>query len=355
MYILLVAEPGIGKSIVLEETHKLLVETSVLKIAPASITKASLVDALAEAARSIVLSKEKVDIFHCLQMIAEEFGVLVHSNDNELLNFLNHIWDCPETYTESRRHLDEDIYISRPTLNMIAGTQPAYLGELLPEGAWRMGFCSRTIMVYAGEGIRKSLFSDDAQNEVLGRKLLRDLEKITTLYGQFVFLPDAGARIDKWHLEECTKDGPSHTRLANYSARRIKNLLKLCMVESASNGDSLQISLTDVENSLNRLRTAETYMEEIFKTMAVTSQENILADTFNYTLQHYMKEGAGIVDTKLKRFIASRVPANQVNFVVATMIEGGMIKKDLGVKVKDKFGNMLPAPNDFYIPITLGK
>ena len=68
------------------------------------------------------------------------------------MSILNHLYDCPP-YKERKRGKGIEYELENAQLNLLAGTQPAYLNNLLPEGAWQQGFMSRTIIVYSGEVI----------------------------------------------------------------------------------------------------------------------------------------------------------------------------------------------------------
>lgn len=70
-YIILVAPPGVGKSMIVREVSKFWLATGTLKIGPDAATKAAMVDALAAAQRSYKDGTELVS-FHSLQLAKDQ-------------------------------------------------------------------------------------------------------------------------------------------------------------------------------------------------------------------------------------------------------------------------------------------
>ena len=67
LYTLLVANPGIGKSIAIGPVERLWYDTQKLHVAPHSVTKAALVDALATANTKRLMGQELVE-YHSLEI-----------------------------------------------------------------------------------------------------------------------------------------------------------------------------------------------------------------------------------------------------------------------------------------------
>src|SRR5690606_31276805 len=121
-----------------------------IHIAPTSVTKASLIDALAAAERKIIRPGHDPSIitFNSLVVASDELGVFLPAYENDFMNVLTNIYDC-RVYSETRRTSKVSIRMEAPQLNFTAATTPSYLTALLPEGAWDQGFLSRTILIYS--------------------------------------------------------------------------------------------------------------------------------------------------------------------------------------------------------------
>ena len=79
---------------------------------------------------------------------------------------------------------DKQIDIINPQITILAGTQPSYLANLLPEEAWGQGFMSRVFMVYSNSKRRSIDIFDTRELSKPKFKLLSDwLSTLTKLYG----------------------------------------------------------------------------------------------------------------------------------------------------------------------------
>jgi hypothetical protein len=243
-YILLVGGAGIGKSLCTNTVYDLLSEIRTpetpLHIAPTSVTKASLIDALGDAERRIIRPMETPSVisFNTLAIVPNEFGVFLPSWEGDFMSTLTDLWDC-KNYSETRRTAKINISIPKAQLNLFSATTPAYLTNLLPEGAWEQGFMSRILIVFSGEMVHTDLFSL-FDNDVQGRAdLVADLRDMYKTYGEVVVTDEAKQAINEW-----SRNGgppiPDHPKLTSYCARRAAHLLKLCIIASmASDSDRI--------------------------------------------------------------------------------------------------------------------
>src|SRR5690606_1752494 len=126
-YILLVGRAGVGKSLCTSTASTLLDEVKTaenpLFIAPTSVTKASLIDALDNAQRRIIRPQETPSVvsFNSLIIIPNEFGVFLPTWEGEFMAALTDLWDCGR-YAETRRTKNLSIEIPRTQLNMLSAT-----------------------------------------------------------------------------------------------------------------------------------------------------------------------------------------------------------------------------------------
>lgn len=134
MYTVLVAPPGVGKTEITWRIRKLWESLEDHHIASTSVTKASLIDELAEANRRWVEinSADPVTHFNSLLLCINELGVLLPAYENEFMNTLTDLWDCKH-YSERRRTSKIEIDIDNPQLNLVAACTPSYLMHVLPE------------------------------------------------------------------------------------------------------------------------------------------------------------------------------------------------------------------------------
>lgn len=341
LYTLLVAPPGVGKSVAIREGQQLIENAPKLQIAPDDVTKASMIDALQQAHRIFTVPPKFMLEFHSMFVGADEFGVLVPAHDLEFLNVLNVLYDNRPRYKETRRHREKDLILENPQLNLLAGTQPDYLGSLLPDQAWGMGTMTRIIMVYHGKAERPTLFGK--KNQLNMKDCQHDVNQIAELYGEFAWTVEAEAYLNEWY-EGGLQPVPEHSKLKHYAARRVLHILKLCMISCAARSNDLLIEQVDVERARVWLLEVESLMPEIFKDMAGKSDGQIIGDFHYYMYELWLKNGKQPIHrSKLDLFLMARTPAYNVDNIVRLCVSSGvMIDKGLdmfepGSLNQDKF------------------
>ena len=190
LYTLLVSPPAIGKGQAIGPVERIWHRakgniTGRLKVAPRSMTKASLVDEMAKAQRHIPLNKfagtEALSVefleYSSLAILAEELGVLISTHDLDFLSLLTEIYNSKAVYSETRRTNKLSVEVFNPQITFLGGTQPAFLASILPEEAWGMGAMSRIIMIYSGTGVKKQLFPDDTLFDNVVDLQMRNLQR----------------------------------------------------------------------------------------------------------------------------------------------------------------------------------
>jgi len=326
LYILLTGGPGIGKTDALREVYKFWEFLPDLHVAPSSVSRASLVDALASAERSVLRPQDASPYtkFNSLQVAATEFGTFLSAYDTEFLSTLNDLYDCVR-YKEMKRHMKNPIEMPAPQINMIAGTTPAWLGGTLPETAWAEGFSSRLVIIYSGDRIKVDPFGLDTRDEALEADLVQDLQAVHNMFGQFQFAEDFAETFKTWYYADCAPQ-PDHPKLEHYLPRRHIHFLKLCMVMSAARSSDFVLRMIDYTRAQDMLLEAETYMPDIFKAMRHNSDANVYDEAYQYIYQLWMKENKPVSESRIIHFIGQRIPSHSVLKVLEVMVSSNMLQ-----------------------------
>lgn len=334
-YILLVGPPGVGKGLLLGEVNRFWYylqadNPAEFFIAPVSVTKSSLVDALAEATRKILRPTEIPAFveFNSLQAAIPEFSDFAPMYDPALMSILQSLYDCNDfPFTERRRTKDLNIKVAAPQLSIIGGTTPSYLNTFMPDGAWDQGFISRTIMAFSGEILPVQLFAPQVNREELREDLKQDLRIIHQLFGRVDWTLEAATAIQTW-VNNGEGPLPEHRRLLHYNTRRKAHLIKLCIIATASRGNDLTVTLEDFQTGLDWLIEVEFHMTDIFKAMASGGDSQAIEDTWHYVWRLYTKEQKPILESRIVAFLAERVPAYAVKTIMELMIRANMLVID---------------------------
>lgn len=327
VFVLLVSKPGVGKSVVINVVYDLWTRVADLHVAPSSTTRAGLIDFLADA-RRVDTSTQLPIIYHSALCASSEFGNLVPQYDNAWLNILNDIYDCGKIFSDMTRKYGL-IQLDHPHMVMLAGTQPKYLDNLLPDAAFGMGFTSRLIMAYGEESPYQSLFSNVKKSAQLQEYLVEDLTTISKLHGEFWLSPEAETL---WESLAVTKFAPipEHTKLQNYNARRPAHILKTMMCISAAERDDLKITEEHVEKAVRLLHETETAMGEIFKQMVTKNYADANEEVLSYVYQTWKSNGRKpMQETTLIKFLVGKVPNNQIKQTIDLMVQSGQLRREL--------------------------
>lgn len=349
MQVIFVAAPGIGKSNIIKVVQRLVAGLPDHKLAHDDISKASLIDELNDARRSIMCKNIEVDRqFNSLSIVSSELGALLPGYDASFLNLLTTLYDCIG-FSERRRHRkngEEIISIPKPQINLLAATTPSGLGEILPEGAWQQGFTARTFMIYARFKSQYPLFNPDIDMSafrVYEKKLMEDYRRIAGLAGVMTITKEAIEELCKWH-DAGGPPIPSHPRLENYKTRRTSmHAIKLAMIASISRHDGLEINKSDVKRGRNWLLDAEKYMPYMFNRMTVGSDQFVIQDLL-FALGKAAKSEGGLLSREyVMKEISHRMgDVNKIFPTLETMKNTGRLKI---VKNPDD-------PNSIYYSVT---
>lgn len=327
LYTILVGPPGVGKTVLTASVQSFWRELDTHHMASSSVSKASLIDDLRDAQRTIVRVGEVPPTisFNSLMIAANELGVLIPGYDNDFMNTLTDIYDG-HVYSERRRSKDIHFKLDNPQINLLAATTPSYLNELMPVGAWDQGFISRCLLIYSGETTRRSLFAETKSDEKLFNALVKDLKHIADLYGAMRFEEAAAKAIEQWHASG-GPPAPDHPKLTNYLTRRTAHLLKLCMVSSASKRDDRVITLEDYQEALGWLLEAESYMPDIFKSMASGGDGKVMEECWHFLYHIYTKSQKAVPIHHVFQFLQERTPAHNVDKILTVMVASKMVEK----------------------------
>lgn len=327
MFVLLVAPPGVGKSVGIKHASDLVMRTNKIAMAPEDVTKASLIDAMQEAKKIFTVPPKIMLEYHSLFVSADELGVLLPSHDLAFLNTLNVLYDNRPRYKETRRHREKDLILEAPQINILAGTQPDYMGTLLPAEAWGMGFMTRIMMIYHGKPSKPKLFGPKGV-KLDTKDLLHDLNMVAELHGEFTWHPDAEAELTEWYGRDL-EPVPTHSKLKHYVARRVLHVLKLSMISSAARRNDLVIEVEDVDRARAWLLEAEALMPEVFKDMGGSSDKQVIEDLHYYLWEIWAKTKAPIHRSRIDTFLMARTPAYNAENIVRLCV-GAKILIDKG-------------------------
>lgn len=319
LYVFIVGNPGVGKNRIIRVAKRYMNELPEFHFAPTSLTGAALVDTLATSKRFIARLPDPPIEYNNTVITAEELTAFMHKYDDEMVGLLSAFYD-PDPYAQSRRGRDIKIKIDHPQVNLMSGTTPSNLVQLMPDSAWDQGFTSRVILVHSDE---REIGDDFAvATRGLDEGLINDIKMIGALNGEFKVTPDYRDAVNNWRA---LGEPPviNHPKLLHYKTRRRVHLYKLSMVSAADRGDVLLLTKEDFNRAMGWLLEAETTMPDIF-TAGGTGTDSRAIDE----ISHYINvsdKGDGVPEHQIVNFARTRVPMHTILRIIEIMTASGQI------------------------------
>lgn len=326
IYAFLIGHPGTGKTRTIRAAAQYTAEVPDFHTAPVSFTWASLVDALIRAKRMLIRLPDSPLEYNTLTINADELGTFLHKYDKEMADGLSALYD-PTPYGHERRGNDIRIKIKSPQLNILCGSTPSNLMEVVPEGAWGQGLMSRVIMVFSDERIIGDDFAKVTR--AIDKDLAHDLRAINGLSGEFKVTEDYRNAVNNWRAAG-EPVVPNHPKLIHYATRRRVHLYKLSMVAAIDRGDVLLLTVADFNRAMGWLLEAELSMPDIFKAGATNADAKAMDEIYHYVLVSNKRDAKGnslgVPEYKINNFARERVPIHSILRVIEIMERSGMIE-----------------------------
>tara|TARA_R110000824_G_scaffold77767_3_gene196574 strand:+ start:9931 stop:11109 length:1179 start_codon:yes stop_codon:yes gene_type:complete len=299
MYIVLVGPSGrCRKGTAMGPGYKLLTELGV-KMAAESITREALIRELKQTTSTEVHADTgAVELHSSLTIYSQELTVFLGYNNTALMSDLTDWYDCRSRWTYRTKNMGTDEIIG-VWVNLIGATTPELIQSTLPRDAIGGGLTSRIIFVYAdqkGKIVPAPFLTK--KEEQLNVNLTEDLERIGTLRGEFRITDDFLEHYVDWYTAQHTKPAITDLRLSGYNERRPTHLLKLCMILSASKGDSMIMGKDIFDKAKSLLERTERKMIYTFSGVGKADQ----ADTLSRVMAYIATEGECTFQQLLKTF-----------------------------------------------------
>lgn len=228
-----------------------------------------------------------------MSLYSMELGTLMSTRPGEMVDMLTDIYDGNPDWDRQTVAHDKQA-ITRPWLNLMAGTTPKWLGDKLGLIALEGGLVARCIFPYSEERLLNNPWpKQTTEFDTLGAAIVNDLCHIATLEGEFDFdggeTGDAYGWYDAWYRNEGGRfpkfDDP---RTASYYDRKHIHLLKVAMALSLTYKDELLWTLQDLQRALRLLDTTEPGMHKALG----AAGKNILAVETLRIGQHIRSKGS---------------------------------------------------------------
>lgn len=282
-YIFLVGNSGVArKSTAATIAQELLSHVPGICFLPERITAASLFDELQYiGAKKTYKYKEKIFPHSAGFLYGSEAAQSFHQDENSAITILTDLYDCGKLKGWSTTIGNEEATrvggrkrIYNPCINMLMCTTKSWLRTKIVKEDIKGGFTGRILFVtHEGPAERivtwanKDMVTPE-DYEQRHEELIHDLTEISNLTGPFKMTSDFGAAYDHTaaDLRDFIIKNPDHL-LDGYYGRKLSHLLKLSMVASVAESNSMVINV-------KHFRQAQDWLDEIEPAMLKAFLDN---------------------------------------------------------------------------------
>jgi hypothetical protein len=246
LYLALVGPPArTAKSTAIRMGRRLVTQVPGVVMGPDSCSREQLIKAMASS---------KMNNVCAMTVHSTELSSILDLSGIQMIQFLTDIYDCdyhnPRGWRYETKTAGKD-EILNPFLNMLVGTTPSYIADAMPDNVIGHGFTSRTIFIYAD----KERFENSRPNEPepkLMAAMIRDLQRISGVHGEFKWdcacmkectcSTETGKKVYDRFYHKLYQEAPDDHRMEGYHWRKKIHVLKVAMLLSLSEEDTLTLN-----------------------------------------------------------------------------------------------------------------
>lgn len=263
IYTMLVSHPAVGKTTAMDAGVDLLEKVKAdhnynFRIIPnqtnepAFIDMMKIVDRIPLPNNPNIMLPQSAGFFYA----SEASASALQNTCGDFVATLTAFYDCPRWFRKKLKSEQNQVEIENGCMNLLAGSTFNYLKTLVNEQSVLGGFASRLIyIVHEERSVREAKWgsSQDLDSD-MARRLVEDLAHINKLIGPMKPTPEFIAKWEKWQPEfdQYLIDLNSE-RLEAIMSRKGTNLIKVAMLVSISEGDSLVVTGEHFDRALEMI------------------------------------------------------------------------------------------------------
>lgn len=343
LFILLVGEPGVGKTDAIKRARP-LAQLAAVRTGPDDITGERLVeftktwrpgddwgnDELRFGKREKRVAKgarteEKDGTTRgqpngTLALFLNEFDHLFHGGSADAIKrILTDFYDCrDEAYIRETYQHGKQV-VEQMCMTLLGAATPALMSRVYTRAEWQEGLPSRFVYVWAGDQPSyKDSFETDLLAETRLSSALANVKAFILDHQKIGWADDASAARKRWR-KIAIDSGPVHTLLGGYKARRYVTACKLALVLAVSRC-SRKVELDDWLGAVGAIETAE---RDIDKVLAQAGG-NELRSTMVWAAE-YIRSCRRVDEATLRRKLGQWLKPQLVGAVLDELVKCKMV------------------------------
>jgi hypothetical protein len=292
LYVILVGKSATGKGTAMNPALDIMHEIPLIKLSANATSLQALIRHLKDTnLNDLDMDTGKQQMHSSLTIFSKEFTVFLGYHNRELMAALCDWYDCDRrwSYETISRKKEEIIGV---WVNLFGATTPDLIQSSLPMDSIGGGLTSRIIFINEESPAKLvPLPTATAREAQLKELLIRDLEKITMLAGQYRWTQGFSELWVDW-CYRCRDNPPFYNpKFDGYIGRRRGHTMKLAMVASAAHGrNDLILTRDDLQTAIEWVIEAEAKMERVFKGVGKSDISQLINQAITFITSSESKE-----------------------------------------------------------------
>jgi hypothetical protein len=328
LFVILVGPPGkVAKSTAIRMGRKILYGVEDIKFGPDSVTREELIRVLAKESSAHPVA--------AITIHSTELSSLIEPSGIKMIQFLTDIYDGDVKWQYATKGSGKDI-VSNPSVNLLAGTTPSWVSEGMPADAVNHGFTSRVIFVFEDEPNELQPFPK-LPDPALVKALTNDLDYISRIKGQFTWTQDGrDAYVERYKQIYGTKI--SDYRIEGFHWRKKVHILKVAMLLSIAENDSLEITEKEITVAWDLLTTIEPKMAKTFSAVGKYEHASDLERILNQ-----INQSGGMSVAQIYQENYSVGDAETIGRIIQMLIQMGKVERTQRIRGGKAISMVVPA------------
>lgn len=254
----------------------------------------------------------------CVSMVfAPELSVFLGTDAyrSGLVSILTELFQGRDEWSyETRLHGTE--VLQNTLINFEGASTPRWLKMGIPADQIGGGFTSRIVFVFSDKP--RSPIPFPSIDKTHQAKLVHDLNIIRSLKGEFQWKGEAKMWYEHWYKSKGFL--PISDALSGYQYRKHDLLLKIAMLTSISQRDTLTLTIKDMERALE-------FVDEVEQdsTKAIQAMEETQSGSDTTRIYEYIQKRGRCPRSELTRAFSHRLKSSEIHEVIETLLDANLI------------------------------
>ena len=278
---------------------------------------------LAESSDTTHFPDGSMSLDSSMTIYSQELTVFLGYANLELMTYLADWFDCKDRWRYETKTQGVD-HITGVWVNLIGATTPELLQSSIPDNLIGGGLASRMVFVFESRKgkIVPAPFLTDSDKR-LEEVLHRDLEEISTIYGEYKVTEEWMESYTEWYLKSEQFPVFTDSTLVGYNSRRQVHMKKLSMILNAARGGGMLLAQEDFSSAVGLLERTEIGMPGTFAGVGKSRSAPVIAQAIAC-----IEERKQISFSELMRMFSRDVDKTELMRVIDTMVAMKLCKRE---------------------------